>query len=176
MEGFKLVKPSADYLDEIRAYRKEFDGCLDWMHGSGGLMNIEDAEKWLEHLRLCENQETVPDGKPASSQFIYVRESDGKIVGMINVRHWHIEPLSTFGGHVGYSVCPSERKKGYATAMLKEVLPHCREIGLENVLLTVGLENTGSRRTILANGGVYEGTVISPKHNIPVERYWINIK
>lgn len=176
MDGLILIKPTQKYLSQIKAYREEFSDCLDWLHGSGGLMHIEDAEKWLEHLRLCENQETVPDGKPASSQFIYVRECDGKIVGMINVRHSHIEHLSTFGGHIGYSVCPSERRKGYATAMLKDVLPHCKEIGLERVLLTAGLENIGSRKTILANGGAYECTVISPKHNIPVERYWIHVK
>lgn len=166
MESFRLVKPSEEYIQQISAYRNEFADCLDWMHGSGGLMHIEDPVQWLDHLQNRENAETV---------FIYVRQSDGKIVGMINIRHTHTEPLNTFGGHVGYSVCPSERKKGYATGMLRAALPHCREIGLTRVLLTAGLENTGSRKTILKNGGIYEATVISPKHHIPVERYWIDV-
>lgn len=176
METLSLIKPNKNYLDQIKAYREEFSDCLDWMHGSGGLMQIEDPNEWLRYVKLCEKPETVPDGKPASSQFLFVRQSDNKIVGMINIRHSHTEPLGTWGGHIGYSVCPSERHKGYATKMLHEVLPYCKEIGLSRVLLTAGDENVGSVKTILANGGILECYVMSPKHHVMVGRYWIEIK
>ncbi len=170
-----LVKPSARYTSQIRAYREEFADCLDWLHGAAGLAQREDPEEWLRYVALCENPQTVPDGVPVSSQFLYVRHSDEKIVGMIHVRHYPLEPLCTFGGHVGYSICPSERRKGYATSMLRDVLPHCKAIGLSRVLLTAGDENVGSVKAILANGGVYEGSVLSPKHHIMVRRYWIEL-
>lgn len=169
MEELLLVHPSEEYLEQIAAYRNEFSNCLDWMHGSGGLMKIADAKEWLDYRR------TDPEGDAVSTQYLYVRPSDRKIVGMISIRHTHVEPLATFGGHIGYSVCPSERQKGYATAMLREALTHCREVGLERVLLTCGPENTGSLKAILANGGVFESMVMSPKHHIYVGRYWFDV-
>lgn len=168
MKDMALLQPDAEWLEQIRAYREEFSDCMDWMHGSGGLMKIEDAAQWLEFRK------NSPEGDAISTQYLYVRLSDKKIVGMINVRHTHTEPLSTFGGHIGYSVCPSERRKGYATSMLRETLFHCRELGLHKVLLTCGPENQGSLKAILANGGELECMVFSQKHQIYVGRYWIN--
>ena len=60
--------------------------------------------------------------------------------------------------------------------MLHEMLSYCKSIGLERVLLTAGDENAGSVRTILANGGVLESYVKTPRHDVPVGRYWIDIK
>lgn len=166
MEKLILLEPTAEYLEQINAYRREFsDGhCLDWMHGSGGLMKIEHAEDWLDFRK----------NDAGSTQFLYVRLSDKKIVGMINIAHTHTEPLSSFGGHIGYSVCPSERRKGYATVMLREALTYCRKFGLNRVLLTCGSENTGSLKAILANGGVFECNYFSAKHKIDIGRYWID--
>lgn len=164
MEKLELLEPTEEYLEQIKAYRKEFADCLDWMHGTGGLMKIEKAEDWMEFRRK----------DTASTQFLYVRLSDRKIVGMINITHTHTEPLSTFGGHIGYSVCPSECRKGYATAMLRDALTRCKELGLNKVLLTCGPENTGSLKAILANGGVFECMYFSTKHKIDIGRYWID--
>lgn len=169
MEKMALLHPTEEYLEELTVYRSEFSECLDWMHGAGGLMKISDVKAWLDFRK------NDPDGDAISAQYIYVRLSDRKIVGMINVRHTHVEPLATFGGHIGYSICPSERRKGYATAMLGEALKRCRELGLERVLLTCGPENQGSLKAILANHGVFESMVMSPKHHIYVGRYWIEV-
>lgn len=176
MDELFLTKPTIAYLPQIKAYRAEFSDCLDWMHGSGGLMKIEEPEEWLRYVALCENEETVPEGASTSSQFIFVRKADRKIVGMINIRHRHTEPLSTWGGHIGYSVSPSERRKGYATQMLHDALPYCKSLGLNRVLLTAGDENIGSVKAIVANGGILESYVMSPKHHVMVGRYWIEIK
>ena len=94
---------------------------------------------------------------------------------MIGVRHKPIGPLGTWGGHIGYCVCPPERMKGYATQMLHEVLPYCKSLGLKRVLLTAGDENVGSVKTILANGGILESYVTSEKHHVMVGRYWITL-
>lgn len=169
VEELNLLQPTEEYLEQINAYRQEFADCLDWMHGSGGLREIENARDWLEFRK------NSPEGDAVSTQYLYIRRSDKKMVGMINVRHRHTEPLSSFGGHIGYSVCPSERRKGYATAMLGTVLPHCRELGLEKVLLTCGPENQGSLKAILTNGGEFESMVFSQKHQIYVGRYWIKL-
>ncbi len=80
-----------------------------------------------------------------------------------------------YGGHIGYSVRPSERRKGYATEMLRQCLPHCKAPGLDRVLITCADSNEASRQVILANGGLYEKTVFEPLGQRNLKRYWITI-
>lgn len=94
---------------------------------------------------------------------------------MIDVRHYFNDFLAKYAGHIGYSVCPSERRKGYAAAMLRETLPYCKEIGLKKVMISCADDNMGSRKTILKNGGVYDSTVFYPDGNEYLERYWIDL-
>ncbi len=97
------------------------------------------------------------------------------IVGVIQIQHHFNEFLEKYAGHIGYSVCPSERRKGYATQMLREVLPKCKALGIDNVLISCVIGNEGSRKTIINNGGVYESTVYEPGKKVYLERYWITI-
>ncbi len=59
--------------------------------------------------------------------------------------------------------------------MLSLLLPHCRELGLEKVMISCEVDNEGSRRTILSNGGVYDSTAHEPDEDIDLERYWITL-
>ena len=92
---------------------------------------------------------------------------------MIQVRHYFNDYLSKYGGHIGYSIKPNERRKGYATSMLKAVLPYCKEIGLDKILISCIDSNIGSEKTILKNGGVYESTVYERKEKCRLKRFWI---
>ena len=170
----KLIEPAAEYCRQIQAYRKEFLDCGDSMDGTSGLKDAEDPGKWIENCRLMKDSGSVPEGLVPATQYIYVREDDGKIVGMLQIRHCFNAYLEKYGGHIGYSVAPSERCKGYASRMLRTALPKCRELGLDRVLVTCNDTNAGSRKTILANGGVYESTVYEPDERVHLERYWID--
>ena len=117
----------------------------------------------------------MPKGLVQATQFIYVNENNNKIVGMIQVRHCFNDFLEKYGGHIGYSVRPTERRKGYAKAMLGEALTFCKELGTSKVLVTCLSDNEGSRKTILANGGIYKSTVKLPDSDEYLERYWIEI-
>ena len=172
----KLVLPSEEYLDQVWAYRQE---CLDadsHMDGCGPLRRVESAEQWLADVRSYTDPATLPEGKVLATQFLAVRESDGKVVAMIQIRHYFSEYLEKYAGHIGYSTRPSERRRGYAKEMLRLSLPYCKELGLGRVLIACEPDNPGSRRTILANGGVYESTVHEPGEDIDLERYWITIR
>lgn len=170
-----LCEPTTDNCDHIRAYREEFILSGDSMDGTCGLESREDPAEWIAYTRLFSDPETVPEGMVPSTQLIYVREEDGKIVGMLQIRHCFNNYLERFGGHIGYCVAPSERRKGYASGMLGEALPLCGQLGLERVLITCIRGNEGSRRTILKNGGAYESTVYEPGEDVYIERYWIEI-
>ena len=171
----KLLRPSLEHIEEIRSYRQEFLDCGDSMDGTGALRNLERPEEWLAHTKLCENAETVPENLVTATQFVLMREEDMRIVGMIQLRHYFNDYLEKYGGHIGYSVRPSERGKGYAGYMLSAILPFCREAGLDRVLITCDADNEASRRTILRAGGVYESTVLNSYENEMIERYWIKL-
>ena len=173
--AMKLIEPTLAYDASIQAFKQEFLEAGDSMDGCGPMRQTESTEEWLRQCFLYTQAETFPPGKVTATQLIYVRQADQKVVGMLQIRHRLNEYLATYGGHIGYAVCPSERRKGYAAAMLKATLPVCRSLGLKEVLITCRVENDGSRRTILKNGGRYDGTVHEKDRDVHLERYWITL-
>lgn len=97
---------------------------------------------------------------------------DGRIVGRLSLRHELNDSLRREGGHVGYGVVASERRKGFATQMLRLSLPLAREVGLDRILVTCDDDNAGSRRTIEKCGGVLQD-VIPAERRRATRRYWI---
>ena len=89
------------------------------------------------------------------------------VVGFLAVRHALSDFLLEQGGHIGFSVRPSARRRGHASSALRLGLDHAAALGLDRVLLTCDPDNAGSRRTIEAAGGVYEDT------RAATQRFWI---
>ena len=171
MDRCILIKPDLSYESDIQKFRKEMLDANSSMDGTGPLKRMDNIKEWLEFNQRCENKETVPENWVTCEQFIYVREADNKIVGMIQFRHYFNEFLEKYGGHIGYSVRPDERRKGYAKHMLADCLETCKAYGLEDVLITCIQGNEGSKQTILANCGLYESTVYCEPDNVYLERY-----
>lgn len=174
MSQIKLIKPTLDYANDIMKYRQEFLDSGDSLDGCGSLRICSSAEEWINDLKTLENKETCPDDKVCSNTYLAIRLSDKRIVGIIDFRHHIDHPiLSVWGGHIGYSVRPTERRKGYATEMLRLNLMNCKNHGLEKVLVTCDFDNIASKKTITANGGILEKEIVVDGERI--ERYWIQL-
>lgn len=153
MEKLKHVKPSKEYEQEELEYINEFYEYNSDINGTGGLQRyLDNYDGWLEKLE--EDRTRIPNEEkvPAETYFL-VRENDNKIVGMINIRLTLNENLKKFGGHIGYSIRPTERKKGYNKVNLYLGLLCCKEHGISEVLMDCDKSNLGSAKTMQALGG-----------------------
>lgn len=175
MEELILQRPTAEYAQQIMQCKKEYLDANSSMDGCGPLRRTDDPMEYIQKCALEEKPETCPADLVPATQFMLVRKADNKVLGFLQVRHEFNDYLSKFGGHIGYSVRPCERCKGYAKQMLHMALPYCREIGLDKVLITCIDGNVGSEKTILANGGVYESTVYEPNGKEYLKRFWIEL-
>ena len=158
----KLVKGSYEYKEQIIDMLKEW---IDYNenHPEANTSpnaifrnNYEDFAYYLEHLEYKEPQEgLVPD-----STFFCFDEKRNLMVGAVNIRHDLNDYLLKYGGHIGDGIRPSERRKGYATEMIRLALEECRKLGLTRVLMTCDKNNIGSAKSIIRNGGILENEVL----------------
>ncbi len=170
-----LVTPTMEYAGAIMNFRQELLDAGDSFDGCSRLERYARAEDWLEHLRIFASEDTCPKDRVPSDTWLAVRKADGRVVGCIDFRHHIDHPiLSLWGGHIGYSVRPTERRKGYAKETLRLILLNCRAYGLDRVLITCHRDNIASERTILANGGVFEKEIEVDGETI--RRFWIDLK
>lgn len=175
-ENVILVKPEESYAEEVRSYREEMLLAGSSMDGTGALRRTEEPLEWIEQSKRMEHKENVPENKVPATQFVLTDTDSGRIYGMLQVRHELNDYLQKFAGHIGYSVRPTERRKGYAKKMLKQALKFCKgELGLNRVLVSCLEANEASRRTILACGGVFEEKVYEHIEGVWLEKYWINL-
>ncbi|MBR6666861.1 MAG: GNAT family N-acetyltransferase [Clostridia bacterium] len=175
MSDIILVRPDETMLDEIAAYREAMLAAEDSFDGCGGLEDYESPAAWLQHVRDMENPETCPPHLVTATIYAAVCKTDYGMVGMIDLRHRLNDFLAEYGGHIGYSVRPDERRKGYAKQMLALALDEAKKRGINRVLVTCDEKNAASARTILANGGVFERNAWLEDEKQTVRRYWINV-
>ena len=153
----------ADYVaDFANAGEQEIHGYFakpEWDHA----LTVKTLEAWSHGRELG-------DLVPSTTHFLV---SDGKILGNYNFRHKLTDALMVYGGHCGYSVRPSERRKGYATLMLAHAKKLAQQLGMNRILLTCNPDNTGSSRTIERNGGILQDKTYNEKLDSYVARYWI---
>jgi predicted acetyltransferase len=168
--NIKLVKLSYEYkqhlidmMDEWLAVEQDFSPYMIRRN------DYHNFDYYLENLEIKEEtKDRVPD-----STFFCLDLDKNIFVGAINIRHYLNQSLLNTGGHIGDGVRPSERRKGYATNMIKLGLEECRKLGIEKVLITCDKSNIGSAKSIINNGGVLENEVI--EDGVVEQRYWITL-
>lgn len=173
MEYLRLVEPCLEYKEAAIEYISEFLEYNSKIHGVGGLDRyIDNYEEWLEKLQ--EDRNNPSKDRVRALTYYLIRQADNRIIGMINIRLELNERLLRSGGHIGYGIRPSERRKGYNKINLYLALEVCQEHGLEEVLLDCEKNNLGSSRTMQALGGVLESEY-SDEDNLLCQRYKINV-
>lgn len=175
MDGFKLVYPVKEYEKKAFEYVQEFLEYKSEIHGTGGLDKYDNYDEWLLKIERDTDIANIPENKVPANTYFFVRESDDKIIGMINIRHRLNEFLFNEGGHIGYSIRPTERNKGYATSMLSLGLEKCRELNMDKVLIICDKINEASAKVALNNNGVLEKEVYSEWCSQLIQRYWISL-
>ena len=173
MNRLKLRLPTIEDEKIIMDYKREFIENNDSLDGTAGLSKHDDYKKWYQAVIDNSNKETVHDGLVEASTYLAISIENGKLIGMIDIRHRLNEYLEKFGGHIGYSVRKSERRKGYATEILDLGLKECLKLEIKKVLLTCDKKNIGSAKTIINNNGILENELA--KVNTVTQRYWIDI-
>ena len=179
VEKFYFEIPSLERKNEIIEYLDEFVKYGSDINGSGSLDKIYDGYTFEEALDRClkmEDEEYAKSvGRCQGRTFLLIRENDNKIVGTINVR-WNLnEAMLRFGGHIGYGIRPTERRKGYNKINLYLGMLEAKKVGLEKVMLDCDVNNLGSDKTLKALGGKLERTEVDPSDGILTNVYWFNV-
>lgn len=178
MEKFYLEEPNIKRKEDVKSYIEEHFAFNSNINGAGGLEeDYLNYEVWLEKMQLNKKEETCPVNMCPGCHYFLIRESDDKLVGMINLR-WNLnEWMMRHGGHIGYGIRPTERRKGYNKINLYLCLLKANELGLDKVLLTASDDNPGSVKTILSLGGILENKIPDyEEETILMGRYWINVE
>ena len=153
MEKFKFVVPTIEWKKKAIDFINEFYKYNSNINGTGGLQSyLDNYEGWLDKLEEDYTRQPREEKVPPRT-YIFVRESDNKIIGMINIRLALNESLKKYGGHIGYSIRPTERGNGYNKINLYLGLKVCKEYGIEEVFMDADKDNPASWKTIESLGG-----------------------
>ena len=150
-----LKRPTKEYEKEALAFKQEFiDNGENTINGSELLDRMDSYDEWLQSVTDNISAETVSPSWVVTDTYFAFDDND-RIVGSIDFRHELNDFLKDFGNS-GYSVRPSERRKGYATQMLGLIVKEAKEIGMDKLQLSVERTNEPSIKTIIKNNGKYE--------------------
>ena len=138
------------------------------------LLGWDPTLSWTDFLAALENQQ---QGRNLTDEHVravqLVADVDGQFVGRVSIRFSLNDFLALRGGHVGYAVVPAQRRKGYASEILRQALEILRAEGIEKVLVTCDEVNEGSVSVIEGCGGVFESIVPALDGGTGIRRYWI---
>nr|WP_275983810.1 GNAT family N-acetyltransferase [Paenibacillus hamazuiensis] len=163
------VELEAEYLAFYREWMISGEDVVPWVVGK----DPTDFAGMVRFLSDREKAESSIAGWVPDSTYWLVTEENA-IVGAVNIRHRLTEKLFQCGGHIGYGIRPSMRRKGYATRLLALSLEKAKQLGIRKALVVCDETNIASEKTILKNGGVPDAPFTEENGNV-VKRFWIEL-
>lgn len=176
-QKIELIAPTPDLKQEFQALAREY---LDYFSQSKVTSSgrsypfqeaLDDFPTFLRKGTIWHGANPA-EGTVPMTTFWLVRE-DNKILGESRLRHSLTPSLEKEGGHIGYNIRPSERRKRYGTLILALTLEKTFEKGITRVLVTCDNDNIASAKIIQKNGGILENETISDRSGKMISRYWI---
>ena len=175
MLEIELQLPTQQHKKLAEEYKQEFFQQHELTINGSALLDQMDYNEWLLNTENNSRSETVRSDWVVATTYFAVRKFDNKIIGMIDIRHsLNNEFLTKYGGHIGYSVRPTERRKGYATEMLKMGLEYAKSLNIKKVMLGCYVDNVPSILTIKKCGGILDETKPYADGKL-MNIYWINL-
>lgn len=172
----RLVFPTFEYKDKAIQFINEFYEYDSEINGSGGLDRyLEEStyEEWLKKVLADIDIANVLQSRVPALTYFYIREEDDKILGMINMRLALNEFLKREGGHIGYCIRPTERRKYYATDMLNDALKVFDTLGIKEIILTCDKSNIASAGVIKNCNGELVAEFYSDTFKEEIQKYLI---
>jgi predicted acetyltransferase len=173
MDALALVEPGPSHAAEFLAMAGELQAAGTPLAGAEGL-SAATVGAYIDRLKAVRAGTDLADGWVPMTTFWFVKDGT-QVIGVSRLRHALTPRLQQVGGHIGYTIRPSARRKGYGASLLAHTLVEARALGLERVLLTCDADNLGSRAIIERNGGQLDSEVPSPESGTLVRRYWIEL-
>ncbi len=172
----KLIKLTKEYYYQLAEMIDEWkiDQEVNHTNHSPWAIFKNDYHKfdyYLENLEIKDPR----DGKVPDSVFFLLDEDRNILLGAVNIRHHLNDYLLQYGGHIGDGIRPSERRKGYATEMIRLALLECKKLGITKVLMVCDKSNIASAKTIIKNGGILENEFTNDDGEIE-QRFWITLE
>ena len=173
--NIRLIELTEEYKEPFFEMMEEWTKDLRENHTNSSPWMIfrNDFHDFDFYVKNLEIKKETPEGRVPDTTRFCLDVDRNVLVGAVNIRHYLNEGLLYSGGHIGDGIRPSERRKGYATAMIGLALEECRRLGIYNVLMCCDKTNIGSAKSIIRNGGVLENEV--DEDGTICQRYWIRL-
>ena len=165
----RLIEPAEELRAEFLAMAKEYLAAGEDRYKTA----LEDFPAYIGAILDGARGVNLPPGRVPYTTFWL--SSGRRLVGRSSIRHRLTPDLAYEGGHIGYDIRPSERRRGYGTLILRLTLEKARGLGLSRVLLTCDTGNVASARIIEKNGGRPQDQAVSRRSGGLITRYWIEL-
>jgi predicted acetyltransferase len=169
-EDLRLIRPTPALSQDFLAFAKEHRAKGEHRYDAA----LDDLDAYCRLLEDHAAGRNLPAGYVPTTTFWLITAGQ-TVLAESRLRHTLTPALEDWGGHIGYNIRPSQRRKGYGTRLLALTLLEARAIGLTRALVTCNVDNVASARVIENNGGQLWTRSPSSRAGATVSRYWIDL-